>query len=231
MGPRSGSQGRAADASGELPLLGKPGGSPRSGSFSLEPQVARTAGRDDTLETYDEELVETDDVIEFTAASSKRASTPAPEGSHSSLFEDEPAQRADTQRDADAQIDADAAFAQLFVDSSRPSSAPSARHSSAPGPRHSTAPSPGNSQMPERYADDTETFDASARAFVESAALEGEDHMSAEELDSAEFELMIEGDGTSDPQQPPPVGGEQRAPQSSEKRPSFLGRLFGRKDE
>ncbi|MDB4985820.1 MAG: hypothetical protein JWN04_998, partial [Myxococcaceae bacterium] len=55
--------------SGEMPLHAA---AERSGSFSLEQQPARSAkhsGRDDTLEPFDDELIEADEAaIEFTAA-------------------------------------------------------------------------------------------------------------------------------------------------------------------
>jgi hypothetical protein len=82
---------------------------------------------------------------------------------------------------------------------------------------------------PGSYEDDTELSDSSALAAIKAKGeLEPiENAFNAEELDSAEFEIVLEstdertdrGTSTTPPSIPP------------EKRPSFLGRLFGRKDE
>jgi len=73
-------------------------------------------------------------------------------------------------------------------------------------------------------ADNTDIIDAKT--------LEGhlDPFPSEEELGSSEFEIVLDGDGEAKdlvPSRPP----EELALGATEKRPSFLGRLFGRKDE
>ena len=88
--------------------------------------------------------------------------------------------------DADAQEEADAAFAELFADAARQSNIPATLHSQPP---------------PAPYADDTEIFDSGGLGYVEnleqSAALA--DSIGAEELDSAEFEIVMDDDSQSAP--------------------------------
>lgn len=64
--------------------------------------------------------------------------------------------------------------------------------------------------------DDTDTFDSSVLGFDD---VEREPAFGAEELDSGELELIEEEPVRPSPSKPP------------EKRPSFLGRLFGRKED
>ena len=84
------------------------------------------------------------------------------------------------------------------------------------------------------YEDDTEIFDASALAAIKAKGeLEPiENAFNAEELDSAEFEIVMESSDERAPESAtssiPPLTSGSTPP---EKRPSFLGRLFGRKDE
>jgi hypothetical protein len=84
------------------------------------------------------------------------------------------------------------------------------------------------------YEDDTEIFDASALAAIKAKGeLEPiENAFNAEELDSAEFEIVMDASEEraheSATSAIPPLTSGSTPP---EKRPSFLGRLFGRKDE
>ena len=203
---------RTRDGSGELALPGKAGAS-RSGSYSLEAVNRKGSSRDITLDAYDEELMEAD------ASMFELTGDPGTE-KRPSLFDVKPSDNAEAQREADA------AFAELFADASRKSSLPSPRSSSLPGPR--------SSQVPEQYNDDTETFDTSALVRVEQAGLSadaddlGIDIM-AEELDSAEFEIVLDNDEPAEPAAATAAPREERT--EPEKRPSFLGRLFGRKEE
>ena len=194
--------------SGEMPLNAA---SARSGAFAVEPArasfraPARVAGRDDTLEPFDDELVDAHaEPIEFTAAtpSEKDTSGAAP---RDSLFHNPDSLFAQAEpHPVDAQAEADAAFAELFSDA-----APTRQTSSLPAGE------------PETYGDDTETFDSSSLGFIENDT-EATDSSMDEELDSAEFEIVMDGEGSK---------AAPARPDAPEKRPSFLGRLFGRKDE
>ncbi|MET0343885.1 MAG: hypothetical protein ABW252_22920 [Polyangiales bacterium] len=80
--------------------------------------------------------------------------------------------------------------------------------------------------------DDTEIFDSGAIAAIKAKGeLEPiENAFNAEELDSAEFEIVMESSNDDRPHE----SSTSSIPSAStppEKRPSFLGRLFGRKDE
>lgn len=212
--PRSRAELRAeADKSGELLL--EPG-KPRSGSFSLDGAGILPGGnRDDTLETPEEELAEADvDLLDLRSESAPMTGA-ARDGRTGPLFDAQPssarggAGRFDEAAESTAQAESDAAFAELF-EATRPGAPPTPRHS----------------QPPPAF-EDTEIFDTGGLGYVEnleqSAAIA--DTISAEELDSAEFEIVMDDD-QAPPSVPPP-----HPSQPPEKRPSFLGRLFGRKEE
>ncbi|MDB4973597.1 MAG: hypothetical protein JWN48_1938 [Myxococcaceae bacterium] len=190
--------------SGEMPLHAT---APRSGSFSMEQseRALKHSGRDDTLEPFDEELVDArlddEERVEFTAAVPAQADGAAP---RPSLFDRR------SQHPAAVQEEADAAFAELFSEA--------ATH-------QSSIPSSRNSQVPETYGDDTETFDSSSLAFIENDVKNADISMD-EELDSAEFEIVVDSDAGNG------TAPASRSPSDApEKRPSFLGRLFGRKED
>jgi hypothetical protein len=207
--PRSRAELRAeADKSGELLL--EPG-KPRSGSFSLDGAGILPGNRDDTLETPEEELVEADvDLLDLRPESAPMTGA-AREVRRGSLFHEASLAQGgvDAARESTAQAESDAAFAELF-EATRPGALPTPRHS----------------QPPPAF-EDTEIFDTGGLGYVEnleqSAAIA--DTISAEELDSAEFEIVMDDDHAP-PSIPPP-----HPSQPPEKRPSFLGRLFGRKEE
>ncbi len=98
--------------------------------------------------------------------------------------------------------------------------------------KQSSIPSPSASaELPD--IEDTEIFDSAAFARALQGSrdpldLQDEVELSVEDLDSAEFEVMTE---TAVAQPSPPSSTPPRPSQPSEKRPSFLGRLFGRKEE
>jgi hypothetical protein len=188
--------------SGELPLHN----ASRSGAFSVE-HASKKLNHDDTVEPFDDELVESDvDMVEFShgAPANRDTSGDARESQRSSPLFD-----LNAPNNVEAQQEADAAFAELFADATR----------------HSNMPSSENNQAPEQYNDDTETFDSSALSFIESNASASAGTVNDEELDSAEFEIVMDADGESAPSVPAPRASE------AEKRPSFLGRLFGRKED
>jgi hypothetical protein len=197
---------RSEHGSGEMPLHAT---SSRSGSVSLDqhdPRAASTrfAGRDDTLEPLDEELIDADEeLIEFTA-DQPSTSDSGGERRVGSLFDRK------SQPAAAAQEEADAAFAELFSEAASQSIVPSA--------------SPG--EEPETYGDDTETFDTAALGKIENDVRSPDASMD-EELDSAEFEIVV--DAGASKSAPPP--GSRSPSEAPEKRPSFLGRLFGRKED
>lgn len=229
--------------SGEISIEAK---TPRSGSFALD-EAAHHAphGRDDTLEILDDsELsVEPEPASLFEPAprdSDERAfprevaaaATPSvratavehsERAAHGSaqppaaLFERADAQFELESESADAH-DGDAAFAELFADARRQSSMPS------PEQQH-TEGDP---------AEDTETFDSSVLGLEPARNIEHA--LAHDDLDSTEYELVLEGDVKLEddvkeeavpPSEPPPA---RRPSQAPEKRPSFLGRLFGRKE-
>jgi hypothetical protein len=192
-----------ADKSGELLLES---GTPQSGSFSLDGDGILPGNRDDTIETSDEELAEADvDLIDLRSESAPMMGT-SRERTTAALFDVDASAAED-----DAQHESDAAFAELFADATR--------QDAMPVPRHS---------LPPPAFEDTEIFDTGGLGYVEnleqSAALA--DTIGAEELDSAEFEIVMDDDTRSPPSVPP-----AHPSQPPEKRPSFLGRLFGRKEE
>lgn len=85
---------------------------------------------------------------------------------------------------------------------------------------------------PEVSYDDTEIFDSSALEFdagKPKPKLEPIENAFTEELDSAEFEIVMES--TESGTQATPSTVPPHPSQPPEKRPSFLGRLFGRKEE
>lgn len=119
---------------------------------------------------------------------------------------------------AEAELEADAAFAALFAEATR----------------QSRMPAGGGSEA----ADETQVFSAEAAAsdphsasLLPSKAGAGDDGDQSEPgfhdetLDSAEFEIV--NDVVTDAR-PANAASQSRPP---DKRPSFLGRLFGRKDE
>jgi hypothetical protein len=196
-----------ANESGELSL---DTGTPRSGSFSLDGAETPPGNRDDTIETSEEELGDADvDLMDLQSEApptlgQSRERIPA------SLFDLEaPAM-------GKGQEESDAAFAALFAEATKQSDMP-----------------PLHSQPPPAYTGDTELFDTGGLGFVEnlqqSAAIA--DSIAAEELDSAEFEIVMDDDAHSIPPSMPPPHPSQLPSQPPEKRPSFLGRLFGRKEE
>lgn len=211
--PRSRAELRAeADKSGELLL--EPG-KPRSGSFSLDGASILPGNHDDTLETPEEELAEADvDLLDLRPESTPMTGA-ARDARPGSLFDTRAsaapggAGRFDATSESTAQAESDAAFAELF-EATRPGALPTPRHS-----------------LPPPAFEDTEIFDSGGLGYVEnleqSAAIA--DTISAEELDSAEFEIVMDDDHAP-PSIPPP-----HPSQPPEKRPSFLGRLFGRKEE
>jgi hypothetical protein len=208
--PRSRAELRAdADKSGELFLDPR---KPRSGSFSLDGAGILPGNHDDTLETTEEELGEADvDLMDL-----RPESSPMTGAARAPLFdrEESPARgaagRFDQAAEGTAQAESEAAFAELFAELPRKSALPAPRHS-----------------LPPPAFEDTEIFDTGGLGSVEnlqqSAAIA--DSISAEELDSAEFEIVMDDDSTL-PSVPPP-----HPSQPPEKRPSFLGRLFGRKED
>lgn len=208
--PRSRAELRAeADKSGEL-LLDP--GKPRSGSFSLDGAGILPGNRDDTLETPEEELAEADvDLLDLRPESAPM--TGAARDGRGSLFGAEASAarmgRYDAATEGRGLAESDAAVAEL-VEATRPGALPAPRHS-----------------QPPRAYDDTEIFDTGGLGYVEnleqSAAIA--DTIGAEELDSAEFEIVMDDEDTA-PSVPPP-----HPSQPPEKRPSFLGRLFGRKED
>jgi len=196
---------RADELSGELAL---DAGSPRSGSFALEGGGILPGTRDDTIETLDEELMDSDvDLIDLRSESAPMlGNVPA------SIFDAQAAAH------AEAQEEADAAFAALFEEATRQSNMPHADQSQPP------------SEDTAVYEDAGIDF---AKNFEESAALASS--IAAEELDSAEFEIVVDDEDedhvVSSRSSAPPPHPSQHPSQSPEKRPSFLGRLFGRKEE
>jgi len=218
--PRASAQRQKANESGELALDGDgPRGSPRSGSFSLEGAGILPGNRDDTIETEEEELVEADvDLMDL-----RSESTPMfgmAEQPSAPLFD------LTAPSDAQAQEEADAAFAELFADATLRSHEEEPRASTG---QHNS-PATLHSQPPPAHQEDTEIFDSGGLGYVEnleqSAAIA--DSISEEELDSAEFEIVMDDDA-GEPSPPPHPS--QHPSQPPEKRPSFLGRLFGRKEE
>jgi hypothetical protein len=192
-----------ADQSGELPLDAH-----RSGSFPLpEPAFDGSGAHAEDQVLLDAEL---DELLEMTAESSLL-------GDGSQVHDTDPPGSA--ARDGAAH----AAFEALFAEATgRRSSLPSARFSHAPAP----------------LDDDTDTFDSSILAFAEESqngvpVLDDSltETFNVDELDSAEFQIMPSANDSrpSSPafasSQPPP------ASEAPEKRPSFLGRLFGRKED
>lgn len=76
---------------------------------------------------------------------------------------------------------------------------------------------------------DLELGDATQLTDADTVAAHLDPFPSEEELGSSEFEIVLDADGEAKdlvPSHPPDAG-----PPSADKRPSFLGRLFGRKDE
>lgn len=191
------------DASGELSLDGS---SPRSGSFTLDGVGILPGNRDDTIETTEEELLEAD--VDLLDASATAA--PIIGSVPSALFD------MSAPANSEAQREADAAFAELFAEATRQSAMPGSNQHDAPA-----------------SVEDTAIFDSGGIDFVEnldqSAALA--DSVAAEELDSAEFEIITDNDSDEDAFSVPSSTPPAHASQAPEKRPSFLGRLFGRKEE
>jgi hypothetical protein len=194
----------AGDQSGELSL---DHGTPRSGSFALDGGGILPGSRDDTIETTDEELSDADvDLIDL-----RSESAPMLGNVPQSLFDVHAASN------AEAQEEADAAFAALFDEATR----------------QSNMPQPDSARPPSA---DTAVYDEAGRDFAknfeESAALA--ETLAAEELDSAEFEIVMDEDDEENivtASSAPPPHPSRHPSQAPEKRPSFLGRLFGRKEE
>ncbi|MET0282898.1 MAG: hypothetical protein ABW352_00450 [Polyangiales bacterium] len=183
-----------------------------SGAFTVtksnapREQAARDITRDITMDAVDDELLEAeiDDM--------RPEATPL---ANSALFD------MSAPANADAEQEADAAFAALFAEATRQSSMPS---------------------VSEREpSDDTEVFHTSELsldpaalhnsvpypAANEDVEVELEPGFHDETLDSAEFEIVNDVVTDARPANSP-SGRPSRPP---EKRPSFLGRLFGRKEE
>lgn len=107
--------------------------------------------------------------------------------------------------------DPESAFSSLFDEVTKRASPPS-----RPAPRNE---------------EDTEIFDSGALALEDTRASVGpiEAAFGAEDVDSAEFEIIA--DAETRKSAPAPANAAHPSSQPPEKRPSFLGRLFGRKDE
>jgi hypothetical protein len=103
---------------------------------------------------------------------------------------------------SEAEDRADSEFDALFVEATRRSSMPGAR----------------SLGRDEAVGEDTDIFDTSVLGF-DDVERGREPAFGAEELDSGELELVEEEPARPSPSKPP------------EKRPSFLGRLFGRKED
>lgn len=180
-----------------------------SGAFEVSESSPprRDALHDITMEPVDEELLEAgiDDM--------RPEASPLVNGS---LFD------LSAQASAEAEQEADAAFAELFAEATRQSSMPSVSQ---------TDP-----------ADDTEVFHTSELALDPDALQENVPYSAAdhadddieiepnfhdETLDSAEFEIV--NDVVTDAR--PSASPSGRPSRPPEKRPSFLGRLFSRKEE
>jgi hypothetical protein len=202
-------QREAADKSGELSL---DTGTPRSGSFSLDGDGILPGNRNDPLETPEEELADADvDLLELRPESAPMTGM-AKEHSAAPLF-DAAGRVGRAEAESTDRGESDAVFAELFAEAGR-------QQSAAPAPRHS--------QPPPAY-DDTEIFDSGSVGYVENLEQSAviAETVGAEELDSAEFEIVMDDDTRVSPPSVPPV----HPSQPPEKRPSFLGRLFGRKEE
>ncbi|HEY6881099.1 MAG TPA: hypothetical protein VI299_23900 [Polyangiales bacterium] len=200
-----------------------------SGAFTVTHLTPRDDSRDITMETVDEELIE----AEIDDMRPEAAPLGGPAGS---LFDTA------AKVDAAAERQADAAFAALFAEATRQSSMPSTAEPDNSGQNdlfESSALSidPGSISLNPRSIDPLSlkpsvpydlavTKPASRRPEVD-GEVELEPGFHDETLDSAEFEIVndvvTDGRGSEAPNARP-----SRPP---EKRPSFLGRLFSRKDE
>ncbi len=173
-------------------------------SNNVRPAARREETRDITMEPIDAELLEAE-IDEMRPESAPLA--------NSSLFD------MAGPSDDDAEAEADAAFAELFAEATRQSSMPSVSEGEP--------------------ADDTEVFHTSELALDPDALranlppvhdddeIEVETGLHDETLDSAEFEIVNDVVTDARPANSP-SGRPSRPP---EKRPSFLGRLFGRKED
>jgi hypothetical protein len=179
-----------------------------SGAFTVTKSSAprREDSRDITMDAVDDELLEAE-IDEMRPEAAPLA--------NSALFD------MSAPANVEAEQEADAAFAALFAEATRQSSMPS---------------------VSEREpSDDTEVFHTSELtldpaalhanvpypAANEDVEVELEPGFHDETLDSAEFEIVNDVVTDARPANSP-SGRPSRPP---EKRPSFLGRLFGRKDE
>jgi hypothetical protein len=196
--------------------------SPHDSAITNAPRRRSTAprrrddSRDITMEPMDAELVEAElDELKLTPEAAPLGGVPG------TLFD------LHTPANAEAELEADAAFAALFAEATRQSGMPALGGSEA--------------------ADDTQVFSTPAAIDPHSASLlpsklpfdvaltepagarddndELEPGFHDETLDSAEFEIV--NDVVTDAR-PANAASQSRPP---DKRPSFLGRLFGRKDE
>lgn len=95
-------------------------------------------------------------------------------------------------------------------------------------------PDPPLGPVVETSYDDTEIFDSSVLEFdTEKPKLAPIENAFTEELDSAEFEIVMDSTDESGTQATPSSTVPPHHPSTTppEKRPSFLGRLFGRKED
>ena len=199
---------------------------PRASTKAQHAHQAAAAGDlDDYLEEYlePEVEVEPEELVEIAPSDLVHGSVAHGSVAHGSNGRSrfELSALTELARDADARSDraADAAFAELFEEATRQSSLPIPN----------LPPEPP-------LEEDTEIFDSAAFARAEQIEDEPiEDAFTAEELDSSEFDVLVDTSvdtsvarhvSSSSSSSTPP-----RPSQAPEKRPSFLGRLFGRKAE
>lgn len=210
------------EVSGEIPV---PGSAPRSGSFAL--QVQPDEDEVDEMAPVDE-MPPVDELAPEQLDSEALQVDEEPQAGEA-LFTPAEAQFELDARGADAnrESEADSAFAELFAEATSQSSMPSGPHGSAPPSRESDAPGPALLAPQE---DDTDIFDTRALGLEEEAAAEGlrTEALEADEIDSAEFELVADAEDAL-----PAAASSRPTPRSErpEKRPSFLDRLFGRKED
>ncbi len=238
---------RTDPASAELALLDLDNDDPGSGLFELDEEETHARGADiDLLARGASEpsgavipiSVNRDESWGAAREVPPFALDPWPSIPHGSsgigAHEEEP----DTQ-DVTVGRDPDAEFDALFDDATRPSGLPGA-------PRFDTdegIPSQGDLLRALTGPDQTESDAATNALYAELSSADRTDLVdastvtgyldplpAAQELDSSEFEIVLDevGDAGNLVRSQPPDAVE---PDNRDKRPSFLGRLFGRKDD
>lgn len=209
-----------AEASREIPL-DEP--TPRSGSFALPSSSVDAADDDALIDEIDEtiELEMEEDEAPQAAPPMFERPRPRDDQAAGSPSRERTRQQFDLEEPrASGDVDADSEFAALFAEATRQSNMPSADDRSGLARLDDSGFNP--------LDEDTETFDTSVLGFADEPPVT--DAIARGDLDAAEFqrgEQAAPGHGATLTSSAPPP----RPSQPPEKRPSFLGRLFGRKED